>query len=101
MDATKLIAWLPFNESVTQDFCGNTWTTYGTPTIEDANAISGKALQLSGGSYVMCTDVTIGEQDFTIDGWCYTNSSSGNWARVFEMVTTDANSANILYLRLG
>lgn len=98
MDATNLVAWLPFDESTTLDRCGGTWTTSGSPMISDENAINGKALQLASGSYVMCDSVTIGGQDFTIHGYCYMNSSSGNWARVFEMPQVDASDTNIFFL---
>ncbi|MBQ3434553.1 MAG: LamG domain-containing protein [Selenomonadaceae bacterium] len=91
------IVYLPFDTSVTEDYCGNTWTATGSPSIGSTNAHSENALQLPSGSYLACDSVTIGGQDFTICGWCYFNSSSGSWARVFEMPQTDASDTNILF----
>ena len=65
----NLVVWLPFDESTTEDKCGNTWTAYGTPTISETDAINGKALQLDGSSYIECADVAPIEffnSDFTI-----------------------------------
>lgn len=91
------IVYLPFDTSVTEDLCGNTWTATGSPSIGSTNAHSENALQLPSGSYLACDSVTIGGQDFTIRGWCYFNSSSGNWSRVFEMPQTDASNTNIIF----
>ena len=62
MDATKLIAYLPFDTSTTADLCGNTWTAYNAPTIVNNLAVFSGAnqyLELDG-------TITLGGQDFTI-----------------------------------
>ena len=76
MNAENLKVWLPFDESTTLDKCGNTWTTYGTPSISDTNAINGKALQLDGSSYLRTENIELGGRDFAIDGWLYMNSTT-------------------------
>lgn len=57
-----LKVWLPFNESTTQDLCGNSWTAYGTPTIAEG------ALQLDGASYIEAdvAPLSLLNSDFTI-----------------------------------
>lgn len=83
------IVWLPFDESVTADKCGNTWTTYGTPTIEDdTNAISGKSLHLDGSSYLQLDgSVRLGGQDFTVDCWVNMSSDTAKYGRIFDIVS--------------
>ena len=100
MDATKLKVWLPFDESTTADKCGNTWTTYGSPTISATNAINGNALQLNGSSYLqMDGSITLGGKDFSIDGWFNLSSSTGNWPRVFALFNTTNSDANSIQLQ--
>lgn len=89
-----LKAWLTFNHSPTEDAKGNTWTTYGNPTIGTANAINGNALQLDGQSYIKLSNVTLGGQDFEIDCWVYVDSSSPNNARILNI----ANPTSGCYL---
>ena len=88
---SPLIVNMPFDTSTTQDLCGNTWTAYGSPTIVS------KYLNLPSGSYLINNSVTVGGKDFTINGWCYVNSSTGTWSRVFEITQTDAHDAGVLY----
>ena len=78
MDTTNLKAWLPFDESATEDKLGNEWTTYGNPAIDETNAVSGKALQLDGASYLQNNSVAteIGDDIWTIH-WRATASASG------------------------
>lgn len=84
MDVTKIISWLPFNESTTQDLLGNSWTAYGSPTIADTNAINGKALQLNGSSQYLLSERELGGQDFTVS--CYENKTgSGRDGAVFVL----------------
>lgn len=68
MDTTNLVAWLSFDDSPTFDWCGNEWTTYGTPTIGTDGAIKGKALQLNGNNYIQCDSIAakIGSDIWTI-----------------------------------
>ncbi|WP_029542010.1 hypothetical protein [Selenomonas sp. AB3002] len=48
-----LRSWLRFDESATKDFIAdNQWASTGNPTISATNAISGKALQLDGNSFI-------------------------------------------------
>ena len=95
--AQSLKVWLPFDESATADKCGNEWTTNGSPTISETNSVTGKALQLNGSSYLqMNGSLTLGGQDFTIDGWFNLSSSTGNWPRVFALFnTTNSDAASI------
>lgn len=93
LDNKNLIAWLPFNLSPTEDVKGNTWTTVGTPTIGKANAFNGRnALQLDGQSYIKLSNVTLGGQDFYIDGWVYVDSSSPDYARVLQIINPDTGN---------
>lgn len=82
-----IIVWLPFDESVTADKCGNTWTAYGTPTIEDdTNAISGKSLHLDGSSYLQLDgSIRLGGQDFTVDCWVNMSFDTENKSRIFDI----------------
>lgn len=89
LDNKNLIAWLPFNTSPTADVKGNTWQTYGNPTIGKTNAINGNALQLDGQSYIKLSNVMLGGQDFYIDGYIYVDSSSPNYACVLNIVNPD------------
>lgn len=80
MDATNLIAYLPFDTSTTEDKCGNTWTTSGTPVIEDS------ALKLDGSSYLQLNgSLTLGGQDFTICGRARMDSSAQGWGGLFSL----------------
>lgn len=85
--ATKLIAYLPFDTSTTEDLCGNTWTTSGTPTIANG------ALKLDGNSSYLAMDggITLGGQDFTIRGKFNMSSSTGSYPRILQIFNT-ANS---------
>lgn len=61
MNTNNLICWLPFDTSVTFDYCGNTWTTSGAPSIVDNN------LYLNGSSYLkLSKKFVFALQDFTI-----------------------------------
>ena len=94
MDATNLKVWLPFDESTTADKCGNTWTTYGTPVIDNG------ALKLNGSSYLqMDGSITLGGKDFTINGYFNISSSSGNWCRGFCFYNTTNSDANSIQLQ--
>lgn len=88
MDATKLKVWLPFDESATEDKCGNSWTAYGTTSIDATNAISGQALQLNKGYLRSDTAIEFGGANFTVDFYAYMNSSSEQWAGLFVAQST-------------
>lgn len=91
MNATNLVAWLPFDTSTTQDLCGNTWTAYGSPTIANG------ALQLNGSSYLQMTGgITLGGQDFTIRGKFLMNSDSGAYCRIFSFHNSPQTTANCI-----
>ena len=81
-----LRSWLRFDESATKDFIAdNQWTTVnGNPTISETNAISGKALQLSGERLSMTTQ--LGGQSFTFDCWVTMDNSTGSGGRVLDIV---------------
>lgn len=88
MEINKYLkSWLTFNHSPTEDAIkSNNWTTYGNPTIGTANAINSNALQLDGQSYIKLSNVDFGGSSFTIDGWCYVDSSSPSRARLISIV---------------
>ena len=94
MDINNLKVWLPFDNSPTEDLCGNSWTAYNSADISSANSFNGKALQLSGeyktnsdlGQYLsLDAGITLGGKDFTIDGWSFMDSSIGSYARLFAI----------------
>ena len=96
MDATNLVAWLPFNESTTQDLCGGTWTTSGSPTIENY------ALKLDGSSYIqMNSSFTLGGKDFTIHGWANMNSSAANYSMLLEATKSKGGTQRLELSRYG
>lgn len=89
-----LRSWLRFDESATKDFIAdNQWQVYGNPTISTTNAISGKALQLDGNSFLKLPNIELGGRDFTIDCFAYINSTSPSNARLFSLI----NSSNSNY----
>lgn len=91
INLTSLVSWLKFDSSVTDDFISsNNWTTYGNPTIGTTNAICENALQLDGSSGVGCT-LRLGGQDFTIDGWCFVDTSTPAYARIINIFKTSNN----------
>lgn len=76
----NLVVWLPFDNSTTEDLCGNEWTATDSPTISETNAINGKALQLDGSSYLQLDgEITLGGQDFTICGRAKVDTSNKLW----------------------
>lgn len=94
-----LRSWLRFDESATKDFIAdNAWTTSGNPTISTTNAISDKALQLDGNSYLKLSGVELAGKDFSIDFWLYMDSQTAESASVFEIVNP-VTSAPMLCIR--
>ena len=82
-----LRSWLRFDESATKDFIAdNQWTVSGNPTISTTNAISGKALQLDGSSFIKLSGVELAGRAFTLDCMAYVDASSPNNARLFSIV---------------
>ena len=81
-----LAVYLPFDNSATEDLCGNTWTTTGNPTIGEDGAISGKALQLNGSSYLSKSGgISLGGKDFTICGRAKLDTSVAKaWGGLFS-----------------
>lgn len=81
MNADKIVAWLRFNDSATADKVGNTWTTYGNPTI------SNNALQLDGSSHLqLYGGLTLGGQDFTIRGKATMDDATAkSWGGLFAL----------------
>ena len=94
MDVTKIISWLPFNESTTQDLLGGAWAANGNPTIENG------ALKLDGNSSYLSKDepITLGGQDFTIRGKFNMSSDTGKWARIFSIFNTAESEADAIRL---
>lgn len=69
-----LTVYLPFDTSPTADLCGNSWTAYGSPTIED------DALKLDGSSYLQLSgSLALGGQDFTICGRATMDADTTRW----------------------
>ena len=81
-----LSAWLPFNNSPTEDLCGNTWTAVGNPTIGANGAVSGNALQLNASSYLKLDgSLELGGQDFTICGWAKMTAATNSYGGIFML----------------
>lgn len=87
MDATKLIAYLPFDTSTTEDKCGNTWTTSGTPVIEDG------ALKLDGSSYLQRAEqFEFTGQPFTVScKFSATSNTTGGDVCLWQMYIGNSN----------
>lgn len=80
------VVLLHFDESTTEDECGNLWTKYGNPTLTTENAKFGQALHMTPGNAIR-TDgaiITVGEADFTVDLWMYMTNSGINYQRIFQ-----------------
>lgn len=91
--------WLPFDSSATKNLQGENWTAYGNATIGSANAFFKNALQLDGSSYIQSGEFELGGQDFTVDGWCYTDPSCVGGARVFNIHLTPDTGNSLVHLR--
>lgn len=94
-----LQSWMLFENSPTEDLCGNTWTAYNNPSIIDTDVLHGKALQLNSGQYLSMTNTISlgGDKDLTISGWYNMSTSSGTWASMFTFWQT-ANGGHIIKL---
>ena len=92
-------ALLHFNDTVTNDECGNTWTTTGSPAISSTQSkFGGNSLYLDGSSYIQssATDVfNFVENDFTISCWVYPTTT--NRGAVFAMSTDCRIGTDIFY----
>ena len=89
MDTTNLFAYLPFDESATQDLCSNTWTVNGSLTVQDG------ALNLESSStrnYIYTTPPELGTSDFTIDWWEYILSSRNSFTS--EVIVIDGTTGS-------
>lgn len=95
MDANNLIVYLPFDTSTTLDLCGNSWTAYGSPTLENG------ALKLDGSSSYLAMDggITLGGQDFTIAAKINLSSAAGSWIHIFNLWTSNSSDANKIALQ--
>ena len=98
-----LKVWLPFDNSATEDLCGNEWTAYGTPTISDTNAINGKALQLDGSSYLRRVEPFVfAGQAFTVQCWFSgTSNTTGGSVCIWEIYKTSTNRIFLGILKTG
>lgn len=65
MNVNNLVVYLPFDESTTQDLCGNTWTAVGDPTIQNGELV------LNGTNYISAdvAPIALFNSDFTIHFW--------------------------------
>ena len=90
MDATKLLAYLPFDESPTEDLCGGSWAAHNNPIIQNCQLNFNASEQ-----YVSCDDeITLGGQDFTICCKVNMNTLSGNYATVFALFNSMESNQN-------
>ena len=83
-----LKSWLKFDNSAIEDFIpGNTVGTIGTaPTISSTNAFIGNAAQFNNDGTVYIDNIQLGNQDFTVDFWCYMSSACEDNDRIFSVV---------------
>lgn len=93
MNTENLKVWLSFSESPTKNFQGENWTAYGNPTINQ------NSLQLDGSSYIQSGEIELGGQDFTIDGWCYTDPNCAEGARIFNIHLSPDTGNTLVQLR--
>ena len=92
---------LKFTSSTTYDECGNTWTSYGSPTCESV-LLSGnvkfgaKSLAFAtANSGVVCNshNAYIGTQPFTVDWWEYVeNRDTARWRTRFDFVISSGST---------
>ena len=60
----------------------------------------GNSLYLDGSSYLSLNNsITLGDNDFTIDGWTYISSSTQKWGRVFEINVSNQGNPRFLLAR--
>ena len=94
MNTENLKVWLSFSESPIKNFFqGENWTAYGNPTINQ------NSLQLDGSSYIQSGEIELGGQDFTVDGWCYTDPNCAEGARVFNIHLSPDTGNTLVKLR--
>jgi len=99
LPAGNLVAYLPFDKSVTEDLCGGTWTVSGNPTIQDG------ALYVSGAAYVAKDGgCSLGGQDFTTS--CFLKNGPNNNTNLlsvfyFSTRANDASSRINFYINPG
>ena len=90
---TKVLLHFNSEDNSIIDECSNQWTLYGTPIINSNNAkFNSKSLHLDGMSYIELSDFELGGKDFTIDYWCYTNSSTSQLQSMSFSLYPDATS---------
>lgn len=75
----------------------NRWQTIGSPTISTANAKFRYAAQFANNQGIYITPAqTFGGADFTIDLWCYMDSTTPNFG-LFLLCTSDGTEGNAGY----
>lgn len=87
-----LCCYLPLNVKTTVDALGNTWTNYGSPSIQN------HALYLNGSSYLQLDDVAtlLGRSSmYTIDFWATPTANQGTFFHFLNgLVSNPASSSN-------
>ena len=84
----SLAVYMPFNTSVTEDLCGNTWTTSGSPVIQD------NALYLNGASFVgSASGITLSTYKFTIRFWLKLTGKYGTNKEFLTLATALLSSS--------
>lgn len=96
MDATKLKAWLPFDESTTADKCGNSWAVTGNVSLDTTiTKFGGASVHLPSGAYLTANNVIdLNADKWTFDAWAYCVSSTG--ADGFLALSEGANRRGII-----
>ena len=104
---SSTVAFMTFKTNTT-DECGNTWTSYGSPTCEipppsyesvsfSTDAKFGTHSLYPNGNYIYTTPPELGSQDFTIDWWEYIPSSgASNFDEIIVIDGTDGTPKRAL-----
>ena len=76
---TELVSYLPFENSATEDVCGNVWTATGNASLDSSVKKFGAAsAHFPSGAYISATDVLhLSAEKWTFDAWLYLVSTSG------------------------
>ena len=93
MDTTNLIAYLPFDESPTEDLCGNEWTA----TSDTLQIVDG-ALLFDNTGYISTSPPELGTQDFSVDWWEFIPSSLNSFSADIIGIDGNGRALGILYL---
>ena len=70
---SKTVALLHFDESMTKDECGNTWSIVGSPSLSsETYKFGSSAIFVNKENFIQTNgNFTLGGWDFTIDFWIY------------------------------